>query len=96
MKEIKKNSEPSTYKNELASLKRFYRDYLGMADVVSSFKFPSRSFKPIIVPSKEELQRFYAALKTLRDSITYHRPLHESRRVSEERVEYLEILVSHI
>jgi len=63
---IKKSMAPSTYKNILASLKRFYRDFLGMQGLVETFKFPELSFKPIEVPSKTELQAFYQAVKTPR------------------------------
>jgi integrase len=61
---IKESMAPSTYKNILASLKRFYRDFLGMKSLVESFKFPELAFKPIKVPSKSQLQSFYKALKT--------------------------------
>jgi len=63
---IKESMAPSTYKNILASLKRFYRDFLGMQELVETFKFPQLNFKPIKVPSKAELQAFYKALKTPR------------------------------
>jgi len=67
LKSVKEGWSSSKYRNVLASLVRFYRDYLGMKDVVDSFKFPSRSFKPITVPSKDQLQRFYQGLKSDRD-----------------------------
>lgn len=42
---IKENMAPSTYKNILASLKRYYRDFLGKQDLVETFKFPELNFK---------------------------------------------------
>jgi len=64
---IKRNSSPSTYKNVLSALKRFYRDYLG-SDLLNGFKFPRIAFKPIEkLPSKAELQRFFRALENPRD-----------------------------
>jgi integrase/recombinase XerD len=63
---IKENMAHSTYKNNLASLKRYYRDFLGMQGLVESFKFPEIAFKPIKVPSKAELQSFFKALQSSR------------------------------
>ena len=67
LKSIKTSMAPSTYKNILASLKRYYRDFLGMKDLVNTFKFPELNFKPIKVPSKKDLAIFYQALKEPRD-----------------------------
>ncbi len=66
LKSIKENMAPYTYKNNLSALKRFYRDFLGMKDLVESFKYPPRSFKPIKVPKKTELVTFFKALQTPR------------------------------
>jgi len=63
---VKSSMAPSTYKNILASMKRFYRDFLGMKGLVESFKFPEINFKPIKVPSRADLQAFYKALETVR------------------------------
>ena len=63
LKSIKTRMASSTYKNILASLKRFYRDFLGLKDLVESFKFPQMNFKPIRVPPKKDLAIFYQALK---------------------------------
>jgi len=62
LKSIKTSMAPSTYKNILASLKRFYRDFLGMKDLVESFRFPEQGFKPITVPTKNDLAIFYKTL----------------------------------
>jgi len=53
----------NTYANVLKTLKIFYRDYLGRGEVVEGFKFPAKSFKPSIVPSKDDIKRFYEWLK---------------------------------
>jgi len=66
LKSVKTSMAPSTYKNILASLKRFYRDFLGMKDL-ESFRFPEQGFKPIKVPTKKDLAIFYQALKGPRD-----------------------------
>ena len=54
---------PYTYKNVLSSLKRFFRDFLCRPELVSNFKFPSKPFKVKVVPSREEIKRFYNALE---------------------------------
>jgi len=56
LKNIKISMAPSTYKNILAALKRFYRDFLAIKNLVESFRFPAQSFKPIKVPTKKNLQ----------------------------------------
>jgi integrase len=56
-----------TRANVLKSLKRFFRDFLKMPQVVESFKFPKRSYTPKTVPSKEDLKRFFDALENDRD-----------------------------
>jgi hypothetical protein len=66
LKSIKENMASYTYKNHLSALKRYYRDFLGMKYLVSSFKYPPKSFKPKKVPKKAELQTFYKALNTSR------------------------------
>jgi len=54
---------PSSYANILKTLRIFYRKFLGRPEVVEDFKFPSRPFNAIIIPSKKELQEFYSRLK---------------------------------
>ena len=67
LKSIKESMASWTYKNTLSSLKRFYRDFLGISDLVNTFKFPRPSFKPKVVPTKKDLAIFYQALKGPRD-----------------------------
>ena len=65
-----KAKDASTYTNHLAGLKRFYRDYLEMPDLVKSFRFPRKSFKPRIIPTKTQVQQFYHCLEnTLQETI---------------------------
>lgn len=60
LKELKHNNgSVSLYKFHLSSLKRFYRDFLGMKELVESFKFPKQDYIPKPAKSKTQLQRFY-------------------------------------
>jgi integrase len=59
LKTNQRNRAAYTYKNNLAALKRFYRDFLGMKNLVESFKYPTRKFKPKRVPKKAELVSFF-------------------------------------
>jgi integrase len=58
---------PATYANALKSLKVFFRDHLGHAEVVQTFRFPKKEFRPRQVPSCADLQRFYVKLDSTRD-----------------------------
>jgi integrase len=58
---------PATYANTLKSLKVFFRDYLACGEVVQTFRFPRKEFRPRQVPSRADLQRFYAELDSTRD-----------------------------
>ena len=60
---IFKDIPANSYANILKTLRVFYRDYLGRADVIEGFRFPTRPFNVISIPSKEEVQRFYLWLK---------------------------------
>jgi len=62
LRSVREGVAGSTYKNTLAALKRFYRDFLGVKELVESFRFPHRVFKPKTVPTKEELRIFFDAL----------------------------------
>jgi integrase len=54
----------NTYGNALKPLKAFFRDYLRRPDVVASFKFRKIALRPVVIPSRAELRRFYDALRT--------------------------------
>jgi len=56
----------NSYGNTLKPIKRFFRDYMKMGEVVESFRFRKIMLKPVVVPSKDQLKRFYQALRTPR------------------------------
>jgi integrase/recombinase XerD len=60
-----------TRANVLKSLKRFFRDFLKMPQVVESFKFPKRTYTPKTVPSNDNLRRFFDALENVRDRTVF-------------------------
>jgi site-specific recombinase XerD len=60
------NGSANSYGNALKPIKRFFRDFMRMGEVVESFKFRKITLKPIIVPSKDQLKKFYQALRTPR------------------------------
>jgi len=57
----------STRANILKGLKVFFRDFMQMPQVVSSFKFPKRVYTPQIAPTKEDLGKFFDVLECDRD-----------------------------
>jgi integrase/recombinase XerD len=61
----------ATYKNALMALKVFFRDFLEMPQVVSSFKFPHQVFKPKQIVSKEQVKQFYECLETLKEKALF-------------------------
>lgn len=62
---------PYTYSNLIKSLKRFFRDFLGIPELVRSFKFPSCSLALKRIPTKIEIKRFYEALNSLREKAIF-------------------------
>lgn len=66
-----KNKAVNTYANVLKSLKVFYRDFLQMEDLVRTFKFPKRSFKPKEILNKRILQKAYNFLEDPRDQVLF-------------------------
>jgi integrase/recombinase XerD len=54
----------NTYGNALKPLKAFFRDLMKMPEVVESFKFRKIVLAPVIIPSKEQLQKFFETLRT--------------------------------
>jgi len=65
LSEIKNTRVLKTYANHLCSMKRFVRDYLGL-DWMDDYEFPDIPEKPLIVPSKKDIQRFFYALPICR------------------------------
>jgi integrase len=62
MLDIKKKRAVSTYRDYLCTMKVFYRDYLKQPEIIQDYKFPQKPFMPKILPTKEELKKFYDAL----------------------------------
>jgi len=54
------------YRNMLKCLKVFFREYVG-SNIMNSFKYPTIPFQPKIVPSKEQLRKFYYAIPTTKE-----------------------------
>jgi len=61
----------SHYKNALMALKVFFRDFLQKPELVSSFKFPHRVFKPKQIVTKEQIRVFYGALDTTKEKALF-------------------------
>ena len=59
---FKQNHAPATVASVIKTLKVFYRDFIGCPELVDSFKFPHIPYRPKIVPTKREVQRFYKVL----------------------------------
>jgi integrase/recombinase XerD len=57
-----KDASASKSANVLKALRRFFRDFMRM-DITNGFKFPQQPIAPKVTPTKEELRKFYAALK---------------------------------
>ena len=67
-----KGISSAQYKNILMALKVFFRDFLKMPEVVSSFKFPHQVFKPKQILNREQLVQFYKSLVTPKEKSTVH------------------------
>jgi len=61
----------ATYSNTLKSLKVFFRDFLQRPEIVATFRFPQEVFKPKKIPAKEELQRFYEAIDSVKEKALF-------------------------
>ncbi len=66
LSDLKSEFEAKTYNNHLGALKRFFRDFLQRPDLINTFRFAPVNEKPIIIPRKEDLQRFYGALDEIK------------------------------
>ncbi|MBA7506165.1 Tyrosine recombinase XerC [subsurface metagenome] len=62
-----KEKRERTRANLIIALRRFFRDFMRMGEVVESFRLPHAPFKPKRVPTREDVQKFYAALKSPRE-----------------------------
>jgi integrase/recombinase XerD len=59
------------YKNALMALKVFFRDFLQKTELVSSFKFPHRVYKPKQIVTKEQIRTFYGVIETLKEKALF-------------------------
>jgi integrase len=66
-----RDGNPYTYSNTLKALRRFFRDFMGMPNLIKSFKFPTRDPPVKRVPSKEEMRRFYEAIDNLEEKALF-------------------------
>jgi integrase/recombinase XerD len=53
------------------ALKVFFRDFLELPQVVSSFKFPHQVFKPKQIVNKEQVKQFYECLGTTKEKALF-------------------------
>jgi integrase len=65
------NKHPSTYKNQLASLRRCLRDYLHKPELINGFRQPRVPLNLKPVPDKIKLRTFYNALPSLREKALF-------------------------
>jgi integrase len=61
----------ATYKNALMALKVFFRDFLGLPEVMNSFRFPNQPFKPKHIISNEQLNQFYEHIETPKEKALF-------------------------
>ena len=62
---------PSTYRNVVKALRRFFRDFMGRPDLMQSFRMPPKGYQPKRVPSKEEIKAGFNALRTDKQRAIY-------------------------
>ena len=74
---------PYTYANALKAMKIFVGDFLKKKNIVESFRFPSIPFKMKKIPSREELDRFYRKLRTIKEKAMFKMFLATGLRKSE-------------
>ncbi len=67
---VYRNKAASTYRNQICSLRRFFRDFLQM-DIVETFEMPPKPIIPKRIPTKEQVQKFYYALEPLKERTLY-------------------------
>ena len=67
----------------LKSLKIFFRNYLNKEQLVKTFRFPPKTVSLIMVPTKEQLQKFYFAINNLRGETLFLLLATSGRRLNE-------------
>jgi integrase len=60
-----RDGNPYTYRNMLKALRRFFRDFLGMPELILSFKLPTCNSEIKRIPTKDELKRFYEEIENI-------------------------------
>lgn len=66
-----KDKSSYAYANYLKALKVFYRDYMGLPYIVSTFSFLHHEISLKKLPTKEELRKFYEALPNLKSKTLF-------------------------
>ena len=59
---FKQNHAPATVAGVIKTIRVFYRYFLRCPELVESFKFPNIPYRPKIIPSRKDLQKFYSCL----------------------------------
>jgi integrase len=79
-----RNKAVKTYRNQLCSLKVFFRDFMKRGYLVESFKFPPVPLRvQNAVPSKREIQEFYISLPSIKERIVFLFLASSGLRISE-------------
>ena len=79
-----KDKAPKTYRNQLCTLKVFFRDFLCKPELIKSFRFPSVPIKiKNNLPDKNKLKQFYEALPSLREKAIFLMLASTGLRISE-------------
>lgn len=55
-------SNNHTYRNNLKGIRVFFRDFLRKPELIDTFRFPRSELQPKILPSKQQLRKFYDLL----------------------------------
>jgi len=66
LKNVKEKCSRDHYALTLSSLKAYFGRFKCMPQLVSTFKFPPKTFIPKTIPSRNDLKRFYEALPSVR------------------------------
>ncbi len=68
---LSKIENKNGYRNNLSTLKIFFRDFERMPSIIDGFRFPKTMLSPKMIPTKEELQAFHNAIDNLRDKTVF-------------------------
>jgi len=59
---LSKFGNRNTYRNNLSTLKVYFRECMKRPDIMQDFTFPAVTISPKSIPDKRELRRFYGAI----------------------------------